>query len=67
MGKLHNAITKAVSTKKLMQPFSVNDVNNRCSNLLLNSPSFLSKHAEGNPGGYTEYFVRMSKGKYKLL
>ena len=50
-----------------MQPFSVNDVNNRCSNLLLNSPSFLSKHAKGNPGGYTEYFVRMSKGKYKLL
>lgn len=57
----------AVSTKKMVQPFSVKDVNNQCSNLLSNSPYFLSKHAKGNPGGYTEYFVRVSKGKYKLI
>ncbi len=33
---------------------------------LINSPSFLSKHAKGN-GRYTEYFERVSRGLYKLI
>lgn len=33
---------------------------------LKNSPSFLSKHCEGNTGGYSEYFIRVSRGVYKL-
>ncbi len=34
---------------------------------LANSPSFLSKHALGNPGGYTVYFRRVCEGEYELL
>jgi len=34
---------------------------------LSKSPSFLSKHAKDNPGKYTEYFIRVSKGIYKLI
>lgn len=33
---------------------------------LKNSKSFLSKHRKGNPGGNTEYFVRVSPGLYEL-
>ena len=33
---------------------------------LQKSKSFLSKHRVDNPKGYTEYFVRTGKGKYKL-
>lgn len=28
--------------------------------------TFLPKHRVGNPGGYTELFVRIAKGLYKL-
>jgi hypothetical protein len=60
-------IKKAVSSGRLVQPFTVSDVNKFCSGLLIKSPSFLSKHAKNNPGGYTEYFIRTSKGKYRLI
>ena len=32
---------------------------------LSKSPAFLSKHAVGN-GKYSEYFIRISRGLYKL-
>ena len=66
MSRLYNTISQAVSDNILTQPFDVADVNRACNNLLLHSPAFLSKHAVGNPGGYTEYFIRVSPGKYKL-
>jgi hypothetical protein len=28
--------------------------------------TFLPKHSEGNPGGYTVHFVRIGRGRYKL-
>jgi hypothetical protein len=28
---------------------------------------FLPKHRRGNPGGYTEYFVRHDDGSYSLI
>ena len=31
------------------------------------SKSFLSKHRNGNPGRYKEYFSRISTGLYKLI
>lgn len=37
------------------EPFTVNDINKFCNNLLENSPSFLSKHCDGNPLNYTVF------------
>lgn len=56
--KLFQSITRCIESRKLNQSFRVQDVNRCCNNLLSKSPSFLSKHRVGNPGGYTEYFVR---------
>ena len=60
-------ISEAVANKRLPQPFSVAIVNRNCNGLLEKSPSFLSKHAKGNPGNHTPYFVRVARGKYKLI
>lgn len=64
--KLYDGIRDAVSAKKLNEPFSVDDVNRNCNNLLSKSAAFLGKHSKGNPGKYSELFIRVSKGKYKL-
>lgn len=58
--KLFDRILDGVNKKKIKEPFNVDDV----SNIIKTSDSFLSKHAVGNPGGYKEYFIRKSKGKY---
>lgn len=60
-------IKVAVTSGKLKQPFSVSDVNTACENILAKSSSFLSKHRKGNPGGHTEYFNQIQRGKYLLL
>ncbi len=60
-------ITEAMASKRLPQPFTVTDVNRNCSGLLDRSPSFLSKHVKGNLGNYTPYFVRVARGKYKII
>ena len=53
-------IRQAVYSNTVTEPFKVKDFT-----FLKKSPSFLSKHAVGN-GRYTEYFVRVSRGLYKL-
>ena len=53
-------IKEAVQQGKTIEPFMSSDFP-----FLSKSPSFLSKHAVGN-GKYTEYFVRVSRGLYKL-
>ena len=45
---------------KIKEPFKYSDFN-----FLSSSPSFISKHAVGN-GKYTEYFIRVGRGTYKL-
>ena len=65
--KILGTINVAVINGKLKQPFTVSDVNYACKNLLAKSPSFLSKHRKGNPGGYTVYFVQDKNGKYSLI
>ena len=65
--KIPSAINVAVTNGKLKQPFTVSDVNFAWKNLLAKSPSFLSKHRQGNPGGYTVYFLQDKKGKYSLI
>ena len=64
--KLVEGIKAGIISGKLVEPFSVNDVNQACLNLLEKSPAFLSKHCAKNPGKYTEFFIRESVGKYFL-
>jgi hypothetical protein len=58
--KLIHQIKNAVSSGNVKEPFKSSDFS-----FLSNSPSFISKHAAGN-GKYTEYFIRVSRGLYKL-
>ena len=60
-------IQKAVANKSLPQPFSVAGINRNCNELLSKSPAFLSKYAKGNPGNHKPYFIRVARGKYKLI
>jgi hypothetical protein len=60
-------IQKAVANKSLPQPFMVADINRNCNDVLSKSPAFLSKHAKGNPGNHKPYFIRVARGKYKLI
>ena len=62
MSKLVDQIKNKVKKGLVKQPFSVADL----GGILKKSPSFLSKHRKGNPGNYTPYFTKVSRGKYKL-
>jgi hypothetical protein len=53
-------IRDAVQNGKVKEPFKSSDFN-----FLSSSPSFISKHVVGN-GKYTEYFIRVGRGTYKL-
>lgn len=53
-------IKDEVASKKIAEHFRVSDFD-----FLKKSPSFLSKHREGN-GRYSEYFIRVKRGLYKL-
>ena len=65
--RIYNSIRNCVSNGYLKEPFRVSDVNKCCNGILKRSPSFLSKHRVGNPGGNTEYFFRVRIGMYKLI
>lgn len=58
---LNDRIRKLVEEGKLAEPFRAGDI----PFLKGGSKSFLAKHCEGN-GRYTEYFVRVDVGLYKL-
>jgi DNA mismatch endonuclease (patch repair protein) len=58
------AIRRAVREKRLEEPFTPHEVNT-----LLKSTwagVFLPKHRLGNPGGFSELFVRVRRGVYRL-
>ncbi len=60
----HSTLVKQIkdSVEKglVKEPFKASDFD-----FLSKSPSFLSKHAVGN-GRYSEYFIRISRGYYKM-
>lgn len=59
--KLIKKIRDEVKSGNVKEPFK-----SSYFSFLNKSPSFLSKHAVGN-GHYREYFIRVSRGYYKLL
>jgi hypothetical protein len=57
-------IREAVNQGKLPKVFKPNQVNDV---LRIDwAGTFLPKHRVGNPGGYTELFVRIVQGLYRL-
>ena len=57
-------IRDAVRTRRLPEEFTPAIVNNSLN--ISWAGTFLPKHRVGNPGGYTELFVRIGKGLYRL-
>jgi len=59
-------IRDAVATGQLPEPFGASEVN-RCLQITY-AGTFLPKHRVGNPGGYTELFIRVSErpSRYRL-
>ena len=58
--RLYSQIKSYVEKGKVDKHFRSGDFD------FLKSKSFISKHCEGNPGGYTVYFIRVDEGLYKL-
>lgn len=57
-------IREAVSAGKLQGEFTPAQVNDVLH--IHWAGTFLPKHRVGNPGGFTELFVRVSRGVYRL-
>ena len=66
--KTFKIIEKAINDGRLKTPFSSVDLRNACPELNKNTCNgFLSKHRQGNPGKYTELFIRLNGRKYELI
>ena len=64
-GRIYQSILDAVSSGQLTQPFGSATVEKACPRFARNTyRNFLAKHAEGNPSGATELFLRVSRGLY---
>ncbi len=59
--KLIDQIRHAVKNGEVKEPFKASDFK-----FLTKSPSYLSKHVSNN-GLYIDYFIRISRGRYKLI
>jgi hypothetical protein len=66
-GKTIKRIRDAVRNNKLKEPFSPAKVSEVLG--IHWAGVFLPKHRKGNPGGYTELFIRVSSrpAKYRLM
>lgn len=65
---VYSTIVIAVKNGSLKEPFSRNDLKSACSSLADGTcDTFPSKHRRGNPGGNSELFEMVSKGKFKLI
>ena len=58
------SMREAVKTGVLKQPFRGVDVNRALG--IERGGNFLAKHCVGNPGGFSERFVRIERGLYRL-
>lgn len=57
-------IREAIRNGRLREPFRPADVNTAIE--IPYAGVFLPKHRVGNPGGFTELFIRVSRGLYRL-
>lgn len=67
MTSIYKKIVTAVQNGSLVEPFSIRDFTRACKGIANNTyNTFLSKHRKGNPGKYSEMFIRVSRGIYRL-
>jgi hypothetical protein len=65
--KVYREIVSAVKSGQLAEPFSAADVCRACPGIAeTTAGTFLPKHRRGNPGGNTELFERVGRGRYRL-
>ena len=65
---VYSTIINAIKVGKLKEPFTIADLMYACKDLKKGTcNTFPSKHRKGNPGGNSELFEAVSKGKFKLL
>jgi hypothetical protein len=65
--RVYREIVAAVEAGQLAEPFSAADVCRACPGIPEGTPgTFLPKHRWGNPGGNTELFERVGRGRYRL-
>lgn len=57
-------IRERIAEGVLTQPFRASDVNRALG--IDYAGVFLPKHRIGNPGGFTEHFVQIERGLYRL-
>ena len=57
-------IREAIERGRLVQPFRPADVNRALG--IDYAGVFLPKHRVGNPGGFTQLFVQIGRGLYRL-
>jgi hypothetical protein len=57
-------IREALKRGTLLQPFCSPDVNRGLG--IDYAGVFLPKHGVGNPGGFTEHFIQIERGLYRL-
>ena len=64
---LYQTIFDAVRSGRLAEPFDAAMIRRASGGPAHRSYEvFLPKHRVGNPGGYTELFIRVSPGLYRL-
>ena len=67
-GYLIREIRRAVRECRIREPFRAKDVIAAGVRCAPRTPStFLAKHCEGNPGKYSELFIRVGRGEYRLI
>jgi hypothetical protein len=62
--KTIHGIREAVSNGVLAEPFRPADVNTLLGTTM--AYGFLAKHTEGKSGSHAAFFVRVSRGQYRL-
>ena len=66
--RVYRAIVEAVRSGKLAEPFTQRDFRHACPGFGEGTyRAFLYKHRLGNPGGASELFKRVERGKFELL
>lgn len=66
--RAYKAIVRAVTVGSLAEPFSKDNFEAACPGFGAGTyNAFLDKHSEGNPGGNSELFERVSPGKFRCL
>jgi hypothetical protein len=66
--EVYACILKAVISRKLKEPFTKDEFRHVCPNFKEGTyNAFLWKHRVGNPGKNTELFIKVARGRFKLI